>query len=285
MINFADFLPECYAAVTLFGLIMGSFLTVIVVRYPEILKRQWRAECSEFLQLAPPTAANPLSLSRPRSHCPHCHTPLAWYHNLPLLGYLLQRGRCKHCQRRISWLYPCLELSTVIISLLLFWRFGPTTSFLASLVFAYALIALIAIDWSHQILPDVITLSTLWLGLLVNSTWLFISLDNAVWSAAFGYSFLWLISWLFLKIRQKQGMGHGDFKMLAMIGAWLGGLAAVNVLLFAVLLGCVISLLLLVTKRTDWRRPIPFGPFLGIAALLTLIVGPFMVRWFWMPLT
>lgn len=274
----------CYVAVTLLGLIVGSFLTVIIVRYPTMLQQQWRAECSEFLNVPHTPPSSPFNLAHPRSHCTHCHTKLKLWHNLPLFGYLVQRGRCTHCANPISRLYPTVELSTAAISVLLWWRFGATPSFLASLVFAYAIITLVTIDFFHQILPDAITLSTLWLGLLVNSGWMFVSLNNAVWSAALGYSFLWLVSWLFLKIRQKQGMGHGDFKMLAMVGAWLGGLAAINVLLFAVLLGCAVSLGLLVIKKTDWRRPVPFGPFLGIAALLTLLTGPFMVHWLWVPL-
>lgn len=274
------------------GLIIGSFLNVVIVRYPKMLQRDWEKECRAFLNLPQSESPNRtdhqnISLALPRSHCPHCQHPLKFRHNIPLLSFIFLGGRCQYCRQTISRRYPIIEVSMALLTLAAVWRFGWQPGFSAQAIFAVLLIALIitlcAIDLEHQLLPDIMTLGGLWLGLCINSVNVFTPLFEALWSAVLGYSFLWLISWIFLKIRQKQGMGHGDFKMLAMTGAWLGGLNTLNTLLFAVLFGCLISVILLALRKAEWQRPIPFGPFLGAGALASLFFGPFMLK-LWAPL-
>ena len=276
------------------GLIIGSFLNVVIVRYPKMLQRDWEKECRAFLNL-PQTdsshqiAHSDISLALPRSHCPHCQHPLKLRHNIPLLSFIFLGGRCQYCRQRISRRYPIIEASMALLTLAAVWRFGWQPDFSAQAIFAVLFIALIitlcGIDLEHQLLPDIMTLGGLWLGLCMNSFNVFTPLFEALWSAVLGYGFLWLTSWIFLKIRQKQGMGHGDFKMLAMTGAWLGSLNTLNTLLFAVLFGCLISLILLALRKAEWQRPIPFGPFLGAGALASLFLGPFMLNWLWAPLS
>ncbi len=274
----------------MFGLILGSFLNVVIVRYPKILQRDWEKDCRAFLNLPQKDTANQashpdISLALPRSHCPHCQHPLKIWHNVPVLSFCLLRGRCAFCRKRINARYPIVELITALLSMAVVWRFGLNWQAGSALVFSTLIVVLCAIDLEHQLLPDLMTLGGVWLGLCLNSFSVFTPLFDALWSAVLGYSFLWLISWIFLKIRQKQGMGHGDFKMLAMTGAWLGSLNTLNTLVFAVLFGCLISLILLALRKAEWQRPIPFGPFLGAGALTSLFFGPFMLNWLWAPLS
>jgi leader peptidase (prepilin peptidase) / N-methyltransferase len=268
-----------YIFTALFGLAVGSFLNVVISRYPQILKQQWQNECRDYLGLEIDKEQTKLSLAFPGSHCPHCKTPIKFYHNIPLFSFIWLRGKCAYCKHPISFIYPIIELLSGVLSILVYWYFGPTWQMLAALFFTYVLITASLIDFNHQILPDLIILPTLWIGLMLNTINFFTPLPNAVWAASIGYLLPWLIAWLFLKIRGKQGMGHGDFKMLAMVGAWFGFYMMVNTLLFAVILGAIISLLLLLFKRVAWQRPVPFGPYLAIAAWISMLTGPFFVHW------
>lgn len=266
-----------YILVTLVGLVVGSFLTVVIVRYPSQLTQQWRAECCEFLGLPETEKQKPISIFRPRSHCPACKAPVRAYHNIPVIGYLLLRGKCASCKQGVGLFYPVVELLTMMLSILVVWRYGLSWQMLAALLFTWSLIVLTFIDLQHQLLPDVITLSMLWIGLMINSFSLFATLNDVLWSSVIGYSALWLLAWVFLKLRNKQGMGHGDFKMLAMIGAWVGFYSMVNTLLLAIFISVLSSIFLLLYKKSSWNRAMPFGPFLAAGAWVSLLWGSFVI--------
>ena len=234
--------------------------------------RQWRAECAELLCVTNKTAEeNKLSLAFPGSQCPNCHKKIKLYHNIPLLGFIFLAGKCAYCKQKIPLMYPALELITCTSSILVYWRFGASWQFLAALLFTYCIIALSTIDIKEQILPDAITLGTLWIGLLINSFAVFTNLQDALWSSATGYCALWLISWIFLQIRKKQGMGHGDFKMLAMIGAWFGWQLMMDSLIIAAIIGTILGILMICIKKSNWSKPIPFGPFLALGAWISMM--------------
>lgn len=270
-----------YFIIAIFGLVIGSFLTVVISRYPVMLQRQWQGECRDFLNLPVEKEKQPISLAYPNSQCPHCKTQIKFYHNIPLFGYLFLRGKCAECKRPIPKLYPMVELISAIASIIVLWHFGLTDEMLGALFFTYMLIALTFIDFKHQLLPDTMTLSTLWIGLLFNTIPLYTPLQNAVWGTVIGYLLLWLATWIFLKLRHKQGMGHGDFKMTAMVGAWLGFEGMLNSIILAVVLGAIFSSLLLLFKRASFAKPVPFGPYIAICAWISLLCGPFIINWIW----
>lgn len=257
----------------LLGLAMGSFLNVVIIRYPVMLARSFRAECLQFLKL--PAEAAPaqsaLNLLMPGSHCPHCLRCLTWRENIPLFSYWQLRGRCAGCREKISIQYPIIEFLTLLATVTIFFHFAFSVQTLFAWLLTWGLIALAGIDWRVQLLPDVITLSLLWIGLLANTQALFTPIENAVWSAVIGYVLLWVVAFLFKKIRKKQGMGHGDFKMLAMFGAWLGLLSTLYVLLLAVLLGLIVNISLLLLKKIGRDHPLPFGPSLALAGWVGLL--------------
>ena len=272
-----NFMLLTIAAIVL-GLIIGSFLNVVISRYPEMLKAAWTQECYEFLEQPISHAEKPINLLCPRSHCPQCKTPIKIWHNIPVLGYLLLLGRCKHCKKPISPQYPIIEAITAAITVLILYRFGLSWQALTALILSWGLIALSGIDVREHILPDSITLPILWLGLITNTWHLFVSPYLAIIGASVGYLLLWGVAKLYKAIRQRDGMGHGDFKMLAMLGAWLGIGAILNILIAATALGLVSAIILLISKRTTTEHPLPFGPFLAIAGWLTLMLGPFIVN-------
>lgn len=261
------------------GLVVGSFLNVAIARYPDILMRRWRKECREFLELPGPPPTATLNLATPGSQCPRCGKRLRIWHNIPLISYLMLRGRCGFCQQRISPQYPLVELITAVLTLAVFWQYGWSWQALAAGVLTWGLVALAGIDWKVHLLPDDITLTLLWMGLLVNTSGAFASLGQAVWGAAAGYALLWVVAKLFQWVRKKSGMGHGDFKMLAMLGAWLGGAAVLNALVLAVLMSLALNLILLAFKKIRHDQPLPFGPWLAIAGWLTLIFQPMVNVW------
>jgi leader peptidase (prepilin peptidase) / N-methyltransferase len=261
---------------SIIGLIIGSFLNVIISRYPEMLRRSWRAECREFLDLPPEPLSPTLNLALPRSQCPHCRHYLRFWHNIPLVSYLLLRGRCGFCRQRISIQYPIVELLTALLTLAVFLQFGWQLKTLALWLLSWSLIVLAAIDWKNQILPDTITLSLLWIGLILNIYLVFTPLGDAVWGAVTGYILLAVVAWAFKLIRKKPGMGHGDFKMLAMLGAWVGTLAMLQILLIAVLLSLVVTLVLLAFKKVHRDQPLPFGPWLALSGWVMVMYGPYI---------
>ncbi len=254
------------------GLCVGSFLNVVIHRLPLMMQRQWRADCAELEGREPP-AAEPFNLVQPRSRCPSCGTPIKAWQNVPVVSWIALRGRCAACRAPISLRYPGVELLAAAVSVLLAWRFGYSGALAAALVFAWALVALTFIDLDTQLLPDDITLPLLWTGLIANVFGTFVDLRSAVLGAAGGYMVLWLVYWGFRLLAKKEGMGFGDFKLLAAIGAWTGWQVLPFVIVVSAMSGAIIgSIGLWLAKRgTDTR--IPFGPFLALGGIVGLVWG------------
>jgi leader peptidase (prepilin peptidase) / N-methyltransferase len=263
-------LPTVIAAI--FGLLIGSFLNVVIHRLPIMMQRESdNYVAHESGQPLPHT--DRYNLVVPRSACPQCKHQIGALENVPVLSYLALRGKCASCKTPISARYPIVEAFTGAVSALLIWHFGSGWAGLATLVFAYLLIAMTFIDADTQLLPDDLTLSLLWIGLLLNLAGLFVPLSEAVIGAAAGYLSLWLIYWAFKLLTGKEGMGYGDFKLLAALGAWLGWKMLPVIILFSSLVGAVVGIALIVFARRGRDIPIPFGPYLAAAGLLALLYG------------
>ena len=263
----------------LMGLSIGSFLNVVIIRYPQMLNRKWQTDCREFLQLSTESPVSTFNLAVPRSQCPCCRKPLSLWHNLPLISYIGLRGRCEFCRQPISIQYPLVELLTVATTLVVFWQFGWQLKTIAVWIMTWSLIVLSGIDWKTQILPDDITLSLLWVGLIINLDAMLTTPTDAILGAVVGYVLLWVIANLFKLIRKKPGMGQGDFKMLAMLGAWLGLSAMIYGLLIAILLSLITNLSLLFFKKIRYDQTLPFGPWLAVAGWLMLMFGSNITAW------
>jgi len=258
-----------------FGLVIGSFLNVVVHRLPIMLERAWRAEISETTDTAPPEDGLPAryNLWVPRSACPHCGHILHAWENLPLLSYILLRGRCSACGTHVSLRYPLLEMASAAFAAGALIAFGPTLMALAAFGLCATLLAMSAIDFDTHLLPDSMTLPLLWAGLIVNFNGLFTNLHDAVLGAIFGYLSLWAVHWVFRLVRGVEGMGYGDFKLLAALGAWLGWAALPQIVLIAAVAGAVIGLAATWRGRMRFEEPLPFGPFLAAGGALTLFAG------------
>lgn len=269
-------------ACVLFGLMVGSFLNVVILRLPRMLEIEWRRDAKEILaETSADLDGQTLSLARPASRCPGCDTPLKAWHNVPVISWLALRGRCASCGMAISGQYPLVELLAAGLAAMCVWRFGWSPQLGASLVLCWTLLALTVIDFRTKLLPDVLTLSLLWLGLLVNIPAWFTSLESAVLGAATGYGTFWLIFQLFRLMTGKDGMGFGDFKLLAALGAWLGWTALPMIVLISSVLGAASGILMLLSGRLARDNPMPFGPFLAMAGLLLLFwQQPIMDFWF-----
>ncbi|MFV1996502.1 MAG: A24 family peptidase [Acidiferrobacterales bacterium] len=265
-------------SIALYGLAVGSFLNVVIFRLPVMLDQIWRERAQLTLELEPDDNTGSIGLVSPRSRCPHCDHPITAWENIPVVSYLILRGKCSECKKKISVRYPLVELATAALSVSVAWSFGVTTTTLAGLLFIWALIPLALIDYDHQILPDVITLPFLWLGLLVNAFSIFADLQSAVIGAIAGYLSLWLVYQAFKLLTKKEGMGFGDFKLLAMLGAWLGWQLLPLTILLAAFSGAVIGGTYLVLSRHGRDHPIPFGPFLCVAGWIALLWGHDLVR-------
>jgi leader peptidase (prepilin peptidase)/N-methyltransferase len=266
----------------LFGLCIGSFLNVVVHRLPQMMERGWRAESAELLgvTIEPPP---PLTLSAPRSRCPSCGHQITWAENIPLVSYLVLRGRCSACKAPISLRYPLVEVATALLFAACGWHVGPRLQALLWCGFAATLLALALIDLDTQFLPDDLTLPLMWAGLVAAALgWLPITLSESVFGAAAGYLSLWLVSNAFRLIRGKEGMGAGDFKLLAALGAWLGWQVLPSVILLASAVGAVIGIGLIVFRRHDRDVPIPFGPYLAGGGIAALFFAAPLAR-LWMP--
>ena len=280
-----DLFPQYPAAfitcALIIGLLVGSFINVLAWRLPKMLERSWQTQAREVLDL-PHAAKKPVyNLMRPHSHCPHCEHPLRFWENIPLLSYGLLGGKCSQCKTAISPRYPLTELACGLLSAFIAWHFGFTSQAVWMLMLTWGLLAICLIDAEHQIVPDVLVLPLLWLGLLVNSFALFTSLAQAVWGAALGYISLWSIFWVFKLITGKDGMGYGDFKLLAMLGAW-GGLAILPMtILLSSLVGAIVGGSLLILRRRQASSPIPFAPYLAIAGWIALLWGGQMSAFYW----
>ncbi|WP_371325523.1 A24 family peptidase [Dechloromonas sp. ZY10] len=264
------------AAAGLLGLCVGSFLNVVVHRLPKMMEQEWREQCAELCGencKNPQSTVEKLSLARPRSRCPACGHVIRAYENIPLLSYLLLRGRCSACHQSISLRYPLVELLTAALSAGAAWHFGPSWQTVGALALLWALVALTMIDLDTQLLPDSITLPLLWLGLLINLHGHFVSLEAAVIGAVAGYLALWSVFWLFKLATGKEGMGYGDFKLLAALGAWLGWSMLPTIVLLSSLVGACVGIGLIVFARHGRNVPIPFGPYLAAAGVIALFWG------------
>ncbi|RME32903.1 MAG: prepilin peptidase [Gammaproteobacteria bacterium] len=266
-------------AAFLLGLVVGSFLNVVIHRLPRMLEREWRQQCAELTgEPAGAEMEGRYNLVFPSSHCPHCAHPVGPLENIPLLSYLLLRGRCRACGHPIGLRYPAVELLSGICSAAVVWHFGLSLPAAGALILTWGLIALTFIDADTQLLPDDLTLPLLWLGLLLNIPGSFVPLPDAVIGAVAGYLSLWSVYWLFRLLTGKEGMGHGDFKLLALIGAWLGWQVLPLVIILSSLVGSVIGIGLMLLRSLRRDQPIPFGPYLAIAGWIALIWGDEILR-------
>jgi leader peptidase (prepilin peptidase) / N-methyltransferase len=275
------------------GLCIGSFLNVVIHRLPKMMEREWREQCAELAAgtgepqggspVPPPPSKGRYNLLVPRSACPACGHRLGALENIPLLSWFALRGKCSACGARIAARYPIVELAAGLIGGYAAWRFGLSLAALGAAAFGWALLALAVIDLDTQLLPDDITLPLLWAGLLVNLAGAFAPLRTAVIGAVAGYLALWLVYWAFKLATGKEGMGHGDFKLLAAIGAWLGWQKLPLVILLSSVVGAVVGIALIVLARHARGKPIPFGPYLAAAGLIVLFWGEHITRR-WLPL-
>ncbi|UCV18391.1 prepilin peptidase [Ferribacterium limneticum] len=262
------------AAAGLLGLCVGSFLNVVIHRLPKMMEQEWQAQCAELRGEQGATAAEPLSLAKPRSRCPTCGHQITAIENIPLVSYLLiLKGKCSGCHARISPRYPIIEALTGLVSAYVAWHFGPTLQAAGALILVWSLIALAAIDLDTQLLPDSITLPLLWLGLTLNLWGAYADLPSAVVGAMLGYLALWSVFWLFKLVTGKEGMGYGDFKLLAALGAWLGWQMLPAIILLSSVVGAIVGITLIVATRHGRNVPIPFGPYLAAAGGIALFWG------------
>lgn len=259
------------------GLLVGSFLNVVIYRLPIILEREWTEQCAELRdQASPPEAV--FTLSRPRSACPHCGHAITALENIPVISYLFLAGKCKACRTPISIRYPIIEALSALMSVIIAWHFGFGWSAVGALLLSWALIALTFIDVDHQLLPDKITLPLIWLGLAFNLSGVYTDLHSSVIGAIAGYLSLWSIYHLFKLVTGKEGMGYGDFKLLAALGAWMGWQALPMIVLLSSFVGALIGITLVLLKQHQREIPIPFGPYLAIAGWIALVWGEVINR-------
>jgi len=255
------------------GLLVGSFLNVVILRLPERMAAAWRREARDVLELQADTTPLPPGIVREPSHCPHCKHPLSALDNIPLIGWLLLRGRCRYCQSKISIQYPLVELLSGVLSAVIVWKFGPSWAALAGLALTWTLIALSGIDFRTQLLPDQLTFPLLWLGLLLSLLPMFVTAPASILAAAIGYLSLWSVYWAFKLLTGKEGMGHGDFKLLAALGAWMGPVALLPIILLSSLIGALVGGTLITLRKHEREIPMPFGPFIAAAGWVWFVAG------------
>ena len=260
------------------GLVVGSFLNVVIYRLPKMMEAQWQRDYAEFSGEVS-KASEKLSLAFPGSRCPHCNAGVKPTQNIPVLSYLLLRGKCAACDTPISVRYPVVEALTALIWVLCGLQFGVSYALAAAMLLTAVLVVLTAIDLDHQFLPDSLTLPLVWVGLLLNIDNTFVSLESAVLGAAFGYLCLWAVFWLFKIATGKEGMGHGDFKLLAALGAWFGLAALPTIVLLSSAVGAFLGVALIFTGKQDRETPMPFGPFLAGAGLIHLFYPNVLLTW------
>ena len=269
----------------IFSLMIGSFLNVVIFRLPKMLEQGWKKECREFLadELAKPKSQNEeelITLSTPSSTCPSCQHKIRFYENIPVISWLVLRGKCSQCRSKISLRYPLVELTTAILSVVIAAHFGVTLTTLLLLILTWGLVCLTLIDFDHMLLPDQITLPLLWLGLLVNLNGAIVPLNDSVIGAVAGYMSLFSIFWLFKLITGKEGMGHGDFKLVAVFGAWIGWQLLPLLILMASAVGAIIGISMMMFKNHQREQAIPFGPYLAIVGWITLLWGNGIWAWY-----
>ena len=259
------------------GLLVGSFLNVVILRLPERMKAEWRRDARETLEMPTEETALPPGIVRESSHCPHCKHPLGARDNIPLFGWLLLGGRCRYCKAAISIQYPLVELLTALASAAIVWKFGPTLPAVAGLAFSWLLIALAGIDFRTQYLPDQLNYPLLWIGLLLSLVPIFVAPGAAIVGAAIGYLSLWSVYWLFKLLTGKEGMGYGDFKLLAALGAWMGPAALLPVVLLSSFIGAILGGLLIAFNKRGRDIPMPFGPFIAAAGWTWFMAGEWLL--------
>ncbi|MWV16432.1 prepilin peptidase [Pseudomonas sp. L-22-4S-12] len=274
LINFlAGNLPAFVFCALLLGLLIGSFLNVVVYRLPKMMQRDWRLQAREVLELPEEPAGETFNLILPHSSCPHCGHQIKPWENIPVVSYLFLRGKCSSCKAPISKRYPLVELACGLLSAYVALHFGFGWPAAAVLLLTWGLLAMSLIDCDHQLLPDALVLPLLWLGLILNHYGLFTSLEDALWGAVAGYLSLWSVYWLFKLLTGKEGMGYGDFKLLAMLGAWGGWQILPLTILLSSLVGAVLGVIMLRLRNQETSTPIPFGPYLAIAGWIALLWG------------
>jgi leader peptidase (prepilin peptidase)/N-methyltransferase len=271
--------PVLYLCVLfVLGLAIGSFLNVVIYRLPVMMEREWRSDCLEFLEQPGDPESKKFNLNTPRSRCGNCRHMITPAENIPVLSYLVLGGKCSQCKTPISIQYPLVEIFTGLVSAVVGWHFGVSPQTLAALFLTWCLIAASGIDLSHKLLPDKIVLPLLWLGILLSFFDLFVSLENSVIGAMLGYMTLWSVFILFKLVTGKEGMGHGDFKLLAALGAWTGWEMLVVIILTSSVVGAVVGISMILMKKTGRETQIPFGPYLAAAGWLALLWGQDMLR-------
>jgi leader peptidase (prepilin peptidase)/N-methyltransferase len=261
------------AALGVLGLCVGSFLNVVIHRLPLMLEQQWRRDSAELLEVPLPDAGEPLSLARPRSRCPQCGHVIRWYENIPVISWIVLRGRCSACKTPISWRYPGVELLTAALFAGVAWKLGPQPVALVWCAVMAMLVALTFIDWDTTLLPDQLTQPLLWGGLMAAALGWTLPLSTALWGAVAGYLSLWSVYWLFKLTTGKEGMGFGDFKLLAALGAWLGWNTLLPIALIASVIGAVVGIGMKMVSSLREGRYVPFGPFLAGAGVFVYFMG------------
>ena len=267
-----------YAFVTLMGIIgllVGSFLNVVILRLPKMMHAEWNRECKLLLEISSEkdVLEEEYNLVRPRSHCPNCEHKIAAWENIPVLSYLLLKGKCSNCQNPISIRYPTIELLSGLLTLFIAGHFGFGLQAIFAVLLTWALLSLSIIDAEHQLLPDDITLPFLWLGILINTFGLFTDVYSSLFGVMAGYGSLWSVYMLFKLVTGKEGMGYGDFKLLAMLGAWMGWQILPLVIILSSMCGAIVGVGLILARKHDRKNPIPFGPYLAMAGWIALIWG------------
>lgn len=262
------------------GLLIGSFLNVVILRLPVMMERDWKQQCCELLDLDDAKfnkdQAN-INLVTPRSHCPKCKHQISAFQNIPVISYLFLKGKCNNCKNKISIRYPLIEIVSGISVVIVAYYFGVSTQTLFALFLTWSLIALSMIDFDTQYLPDDITLPLLWLGIIINLFGVFTDIESSVLGAIFGYGTLWSVYIIFKLVTGKEGMGHGDFKLLAVLGAWFGWQSLPLIIILSSLVGAVIGISLIIFKSHDRNTAIPFGPYLAIAGWISMLWGPYIM--------
>ena len=276
LINLFYSYPQLVVCVAvIFGLLVGSFLNVVIYRLPIMMQREWQSECRLLLDM--PSPENPtdskFNLSIPHSHCPHCNTAIKPWQNIPVISYLLLKGRCGSCSTPISLRYPSVEAFSGLLCGIVAWQLNTPVEIIAAVFFTWALISLTMIDVDHKLLPDQITLPLLWAGLLLNSFNVFVPLMDAVWGAIIGYLILWSVYWAFKLLTGKEGMGYGDFKLLAALGAWMGWQLIPLIIILSSAVGAVLGCIILLSNRQGRDTALPFGPYLAAAGWISLLWG------------
>ena len=257
----------------LFGLLVGSFLNVVIYRYPVMLKHSWTSQSKAWLEIEQDDNIEPPTLSKPASHCSNCKAAIKPYQNIPIISWLLLGGKCANCKTAISIRYPSIELLTAILSTIIVYKFGFSLQAGFGLILTWVLVALTFIDFDHQLLPDDIVIPTLWLGLAINLTPVFTDTSSSVIGAIAGYLVFWIVFHIFRLLTGKEGMGHGDFKLMALLGAWLGWAYLPQIILVSTLVGSVVGIGLMIFKKAASDLAIPFGPYIAAAGWIAMVWG------------